>query len=206
MVRPLPYDHSVAAVLFSVAVALFAAVELTVALRSRGRSRAVGRPAELDRGSKRIVFLSIAAAFTAGFALAGAVPGAAIAASMPTVRWVVFGVGVVLIVLGAGLRHWAITTLGRFFTLDVRVSEDHQVIDTGPYRWVRHPSYTGALLSFSGIGAALGNWLSLAALVLLPTIGFVWRIGVEEQALNAQLGDAYHRYAAAHRRLIPGLW
>lgn len=204
VVLPLPYDHPVAVVVFWVAYALFAVVEVTVAVRSRGRVG--GRPAELDRGSKWVVVAFIWVAFIGGFALAGAVRGAAIAASMPLVRWVVFGVGAALIVLGAGLRQWAITTLGRFFTLEVRVADGQSIIDSGPYRLLRHPSYTGALLSFLGIGLALGNWLSVAVLVVLPAAGFVRRIAVEEQALSTQLGESYRRYAATHRRLVPGLW
>lgn len=202
--RPLPYDHPIAAVLFWVAFALFTAVELTVAVRSRGR--ADSRPAQLDRSSKRVVSASIWAAFIAGFVLAGAVPGAAIAASTPPLRWAVFGVGIALVVTGVGLRQWAITTLGRFFTLEVRVSDDHRVVGTGPYRLLRHPSYTGALLALLGVGLALGNWLSLAVLVLVPTFGFMRRIRVEEQALSAQLGESYRRYAAGRRRLVRGLW
>ncbi len=96
--------------------------------------------------------------------------------------------------------------MGRFFTLEVRVADGQSVIDSGPYRLLRHPSYTGALLSFLGIGLALGNWLSVAVLVVLPAAGFVRRIAVEEQALSAQLGESYRRYAATHRRLVPGLW
>ncbi|MDQ2791282.1 MAG: isoprenylcysteine carboxylmethyltransferase family protein [Actinomycetota bacterium] len=203
VVLPVFYDHPIAAGVFWVAYAVSAAVEVTVAWRSR--DRATG-PADLDRGSKRFVVASIWVAFIAGFTLGGAVAGAVIAESMPLVRWVVFGVGVALIVFGAGLRQWAITTLGRFFTLEVRIAEDQPVIDSGPYRLVRHPSYAGALLTFLGIGLALGNWLSPAVLALVPTLGFVRRITVEEQALSAQLGDSYRRYAATHRRLIPGLW
>ena len=91
--------------------------------------------------------------------------------------------GVTAIVLGSLGRQWAISTLGRFFTLNVQISEDQRVVTNGPYRWVRHPSYTADLLAFTGIGLALGNWLALLAAATLPLLGLLVRIHVEERAL-----------------------
>jgi protein-S-isoprenylcysteine O-methyltransferase Ste14 len=108
--------------------------------------------------------------------------------------------------LGVGLRQWAVWTLGRFFTVEVRVAPDQTVVDDGPYRWVRHPSYTGLLLSLVGLGLALGNWLSVLALAIVPSVGLVIRIRVEERELLVALGDPYREYAARHRRLVPGVW
>ena len=88
----------------------------------------------------------------------------------------------------------------------VTVPSDQHVVDRGPYRWVRHPSYSGLLLTLVGLGAALGNWLSLIALAVLPTAGLVVRIRVEEAALLAALGAPYREYARHRRRLVPGLW
>jgi protein-S-isoprenylcysteine O-methyltransferase Ste14 len=99
-----------------------------------------------------------------------------------------------------------VLVLGRFFTTDVRVHAGQAVVDTGPYRWVRHPSYTGLLITLAGIGLALGNWGALAALVVLPAIGLVVRIRVEERALREALGEPYRRFADSRARLLPGVW
>jgi protein-S-isoprenylcysteine O-methyltransferase Ste14 len=107
---------------------------------------------------------------------------------------------------GIALRQWAILLLGRFFTVDVRVHPDQPVIDRGPYRRLRHPAYTGLLVTLLGIGLALGNWAALPLVVLLPTAGLVVRIRAEERALLDGLGEPYRRFAATRARLIPGLW
>jgi protein-S-isoprenylcysteine O-methyltransferase Ste14 len=83
---------------------------------------------------------------------------------------------------------------------------DQTVIDTGPYRWVRHPSYSGLILTLLGLGPALGNWAALAVLVVVPTVGLVVRIRVEERALLEALGEPYRRFAAGRPRLLPGVW
>ena len=74
------------------------------------------------------------------------------------------------------------------------------------YRWVRHRSYAGLLLIVAGFGAALGNWLSLTFCVVLPLPAILWRIHVEEAALNHVLGEAYGTYQSDRARLIPRLW
>jgi protein-S-isoprenylcysteine O-methyltransferase Ste14 len=96
--------------------------------------------------------------------------------------------------------------LGRFFTVDVRLQSGQTVVDRGPYRWVRHPSYSGMIITFVGMGLALGNWVSLAMLVVVPTAGLIFRIHVEERTLFDGLGEPYRRFAATRRRLFPGLW
>ena len=107
---------------------------------------------------------------------------------------------------GIGIRQWAIAVLGRFFTVDVRVQPGQTVVDWGPYRWVRHPSYSGMIITFVGMGLALGNWVSLAVLVVVPTAGLIVRIRVEERTLLGSLGEPYRRFAAARPRLFPFLW
>ena len=118
----------------------------------------------------------------------------------------VFAVGLLLIWSGIALRVWCFQTLGRYFTFTVMTSPDQRVVDRGPYRLLRHPSYSAILLILAGIGLTYGNWLSLAALVVLPLAGFVNRIRIEESALSATLGDAYTTYASRRRRLIPFVW
>jgi protein-S-isoprenylcysteine O-methyltransferase Ste14 len=60
--------------------------------------------------------------------------------------------------VGIAIRQWAVMVLGRYFTTNVRVHPGQTVVEEGPYRWVRHPSYTGMLITFVGIGLALWNW------------------------------------------------
>jgi protein-S-isoprenylcysteine O-methyltransferase len=111
--------------------------------------------------------------------------------------------GLALFVAGLALRWCAIVHLGRFFTVDVAIADDHRVVDTGPYRFVRHPSYTGVIVAFLGYGICIGNWLALLALAGPITLAFLQRIKVEEAALQAALGDAYRGYAQRTRALVP---
>jgi protein-S-isoprenylcysteine O-methyltransferase Ste14 len=114
--------------------------------------------------------------------------------------------GSFLFVVGIILRWYAIIHLGRFFTVDVAIATEHRVIDSGPYHFVRHPSYTGALLAFLGFGLCLGNWLSILLLTLPITAAFLWRIRVEERALADALGDDYRAYMRRTARLIPFIY
>lgn len=96
--------------------------------------------------------------------------------------------------------------LGRLFTVNVAIAADHTLIDSGPYRTIRHPSYTGALLVFPGLGISFGNWLSLIIVVVPTSLAFMQRIAIEEAALTRALGDSYPRYMARTKRLIPGVY
>lgn len=115
-------------------------------------------------------------------------------------------VGVALFVVGLALRWWAIVTLGRFFTVDVTIEKDHEVVERGPFRWVRHPSYTGVLLAFVGFGLTLGNWAALLVILVPIFVAFARRIKVEEEALTRALGDRYQQYMKRTRRLVPGIY
>lgn len=116
--------------------------------------------------------------------------------------------GIVIFSAGEAMRVWSKLTLGRYFTYTVQTSSDQPVITGGPYRILRHPSYTGILLIVIGVGAVWGNWLGLglAVLVAMTLIGLSYRIHVEENALLEELGDSYRTYADHHKRLIPFVW
>jgi protein-S-isoprenylcysteine O-methyltransferase Ste14 len=115
-------------------------------------------------------------------------------------------VGLVIFVGGEAMRVWSKATLGRYFTYTVMTSSDQPVITDGPYRFLRHPSYTGVLMIAIGIGLLWGNWLGLAAMTVGAVAGLAYRIYVEEKALFEDLGDRYRTYAASHKRLIPFVW
>jgi protein-S-isoprenylcysteine O-methyltransferase Ste14 len=127
-------------------------------------------------------------------------------AAISTGRWAVFSVGLVFMAFGIYVRQWAIVALGRFFTADLRIQVDQTVIDRGPYRWVRHPSYSGLIVFFVGFGLALTNWLSLLISAVVPTVGLVLRVFAEERSLLAGLGEPYRRYAGTRKRLFPKVW
>ena len=114
--------------------------------------------------------------------------------------------GMALLIAGVGLRAWSIVTLGRFFQYQIQIQAGHRVVTAGPYRWVRHPSYSGIALAVVGFALASGDVLSLAATVILTGIGLAVRIRAEERQLMEALGADYERFAAERKRVIPGIW
>ena len=195
---PLPYSDSGARIAFYVVVGVFAVLEQRIRLKSLLNRHGVRE----DRGSLMVVIVAVGAGVAGGFVLASQVPSAAI----PTARWPIFVLGLALMCAGIALRQWSVALLGRFFTVDIRVHQDQTVVERGPYRWLQHPSYTGMIITFVGIGLALGNWAALGLLIVLPTAGLVVRIRVEERALLDGLGEPYRRFAASRHRLVPWVW
>ena len=113
---------------------------------------------------------------------------------------------VVLVAVGGGFRLWSIASLGRYFRAVVHIQENHHVVRTGPYRVLRHPSYTGLLVGLLGIALLMGNYASAVVFMLLVITGVLYRIKVEEKVLLAGLGDDYAVYMRETSRLIPGVW
>ena len=104
------------------------------------------------------------------------------------------------------LRAWSIITLGRFFQYSIGIQSGHTVVTTGPYRFVRHPSYTGLLMGVIGYALACGDVWSLVAAAVLAGLGLTVRIRVEERQLRESLGADYDEFAASRKRLIPGVF
>ncbi len=115
-------------------------------------------------------------------------------------------VGLVIMAVGIAVRVTAIRQLGRFHTPNVAILAGHQLMDTGLYRHVRHPSYLGVLIDLLGFSLALGNWLSLIAIMGILPLFYLIRIHEEETALADALGDRYRAYCRRTRRLIPGVY
>jgi protein-S-isoprenylcysteine O-methyltransferase Ste14 len=111
--------------------------------------------------------------------------------------------GTILLIAGAVLRRYCFNALGKSFTGIVIVSQDQRIVQDGVYRFVRHPSYTAALLMFTGIGLALGSWISLALLFLVHCYLYGIRVAVEEKALLQTLGKPYREYMLRTKRFIP---
>ena len=196
MVTP-PYALAGPNIPFWVLFGLFCLGEWATQFRSRMNRNGI----RTDRGGVVMVNVCVVGGLIVGFGLAQWHR-----AEFVVGIWPLFGVGLGLMAVGIFIRQWSIITLGRFFTVDVRVHANQTIVDSGPYRWVRHPSYTGLIMFNVGLGLALSNWAALAVMLLLPTGGLIVRIRLEERALVAQLGDDYRRFAGTRRRLLPGVW
>jgi protein-S-isoprenylcysteine O-methyltransferase Ste14 len=171
----------------------WAAIEILLRLRNLG-----GRTA-FD-WTLVLVVASVAAAINLGSRAAH------VQATVLGGGWVPVVAGLSVLAAGVALRTWAILTLGRLFKFVVVIQAGHTVVASGPYRLLRHPSYTGGLVAFLGAGIALDSWLSIIALVLIPLLAILVRIHVEEGKLASTLGPDYTSYASRTRRLVPGLW
>ena len=114
--------------------------------------------------------------------------------------------GCLALTLGITLRVIAVATLKKQFTVRVAIVEHHQIVDTGIYGIIRHPSYLGHLASLLGMGLLSENWISLIVSIILPVAAILYRIHVEEAALVRHFGPAYQVYARRTKRLLPGIW
>jgi protein-S-isoprenylcysteine O-methyltransferase len=177
--------------------AFYGLSELYLAFTRHSRAQAVSR----DRRSLFVLWTVITVSIWLGIQMIWLFP----AATIPYPTGFYF-FGFVLFLGGLALRSYSIGYLGRYFTVDVSISAAHRLIDSGPYRCVRHPTYTGALLAFVGLGFCFGNWLTVLFLTV-PIIGaFLWRIWIEEHALIEALGETYRAYMRRTKRLIPGVY
>jgi protein-S-isoprenylcysteine O-methyltransferase len=124
-----------------------------------------------------------------------------------SLRWDLFSsVMLAISVAGALFRAWAVAVLGRFFTWHVRVQEGQNVISSGPYRFVRHPSYTGAWFLWVCALLLINAWIAAALAGLLLLIAFARRIGYEETLMLQAFGDEYRAYGLKVKRLVPLVW
>lgn len=114
--------------------------------------------------------------------------------------------GACVFAVGLVLRIYSIIYLGRFFTINVAIATDHRLIDSGPYRFVRHPAYTGGLMLCLGFGLGIGNWLSLVIIVVPIFAALWWRMKIEEAALLEALGEPYRNYMKRTKRLVPMIY
>jgi protein-S-isoprenylcysteine O-methyltransferase len=156
---------------------------------------------DADDSTFRILWVTILVSLTGAFVIAARLPSAAMEH-----RGLALWTGCVLFGVGLALRWYAIVYLGRFFTVNVAIHSRHEVVDTGPYRRIRHPSYAGALLAFLGLALCLGNWASLAMVMVPVTWAFARRIATEEHALANALGRPYTNYMQRTKRLAPYIY
>lgn len=196
-VTPLAFEIEPERIIFGAILLIFAAGEVAirvVSFRNSGRDR--------ELGSLLVVIAGLGVSLAGALWAAVRVPEAAISFA----RVPVFVLGLAVIAFGIALRLWSVVVLGRYFTVAVQVSQDQPVVDRGPYRILRHPSYTGLLCVCLGFGIALGNWLAIVVAVVPALAAIVVRIRVEERMLLTRIGTPYREFCATRSRLIPHVW
>jgi protein-S-isoprenylcysteine O-methyltransferase Ste14 len=181
------------------AVWFFSELALNVGRRSKESPRSKDRLSLLLMWSATVVSIGYTVAAEFAPALMGN------AGKIPTVSPYLGYFGCLLMVCGLVVRFVAIATLNKQFTVNVAIVKDHEIVDKGLYSMIRHPSYSGTLLTFLGLGLAFENWISLIILCVLPLASTLYRISVEEGVLVEHFGPAYEEYKNRTKALIPGV-
>jgi protein-S-isoprenylcysteine O-methyltransferase Ste14 len=184
-----PADQELFYVVYFVWVSMFVVER---ALIGRGGGGAARRA---DRGSALLIYVSVfvSVAVAYAFALSG----------ITLLPEPFFYLGISMMLFGIAVREWAVATLRSYFSYVVRVREDHRVIQSGPYRYVRHPAYTGSIITILGLGVALRSLPGVLVLVAFFSVAYWYRIRVEERALLSAMGQEYGEYMKRTKRLVP---
>lgn len=193
--RPLPYVWPYALVFWSAFVWAYWP-ELRIV---RGAQRAQGAS---DAKSLQVIMAGQSVASFAAFLVAG-VP---VLQFGPANRVAVYVLGVAMIVAGSLLRRHCWRMLGASFTGDVRAHAGQEIVSRGAYRLLRHPSYTGGIVLNTGVGLALGSWMSTLLMGVASTAVYVYRMSVEERTLLTIIGEPYRQFLATRKRLIPFIY
>lgn len=179
--------------------ALFVVMQFGFMATESRRRRKAGADATREAGLFPPLWLALLigliARLTCGFLKIGVIRGE----MRDTVVWA----GVLMVALGWGMRLWAQRTLGRYFVGEVAVQPDQIVVRDGPYRWMRHPAYTGGFLSSVGFALMLSTWLGALISAVMLTWAYAVRVPREEALLARQLGNAYRDYMAHTKRFVP---
>ena len=172
--------------------------EAVIAIAMRTRRSSGGQQ---DRGSQLLLWVAITIAISSSDWIQCVAP------------WPIFGgaawllpLSLAIMIVGLTIRAVAIVTLGKAFSVNVAIRDEQKVQRAGLYRFVRHPSYLGMEIVFLAIGLHSRNWAVLAFILGLPTLALLYRIHVEEAALNEAFGEEYADYSRVTKRLIPGVF
>ncbi len=189
------FPSEVAALGFIVMICVFIIAETAGAIFTsvkrggiRTERRRMGVGGLLVALSWMVVFVAVLVVAAMGYGL------------MPT--WFYY-IGVIAMAVGIALRMWAVTVLGRYFSRTLDVEVEQKVVEAGPYRYVRHPSYTGVLLFFVGMGLAVSSWVAVVIGVLVFAVAYGYWMYSEEKVLIQQLGTGYVDYMKRVKRIIP---
>ncbi len=154
-----------------------------------------------DKSSLKIIWITVIFSITAGGYLGNLEMG-----QISDNFIFIYYSGISIIICGLAIRWWAILTLKKSFTVTVSIHEKQQLIKTGIYNFIRHPSYTGSILSFVGLGIAFNSWISIIVISIPITLAFITRIKIEENVLIEAFGDDYVQYCKKTSKLIPGVF
>jgi protein-S-isoprenylcysteine O-methyltransferase len=115
-------------------------------------------------------------------------------------------IGFIFLLIGICFRVWSINVLGKNFTATVKITREHELIKTGPYKLIRHPSYLGAFVAIIGCPVFLNNTYTIFISCIAMIIAYYFRINVEEKTLSNHFGKYYEDYKKDTYRLLPLIW
>jgi protein-S-isoprenylcysteine O-methyltransferase Ste14 len=176
---------------------LYGFFELFMNLRQKRKSKITSSN---DKHSLWWLFGLIAIGYTLSYAIGATKIGR-------IYHWnALFIIGMILFTIGLATRIHSLLTLRQYFTYSVSKVENHQIIQTGLYRFIRHPGYLGQLIIFCGISISISNWLSILAMMIPVIFGYLNRMNIEEKFMAEQMGDEYLKYKARTKRIIPWIY
>ena len=176
---------------------LYGCFEVFMNLRQRSKSKVT---TSSDKSSSWLLYGLI----TVGYALSFSIGATKIGRIYDWNTF--FAIGMALVVIGLMIRIHSILTLKQYFTYSVTKVENQKITETGLYKFIRHPGYLGQLIIFIGISTSISNWLSILLMLIPITIGYIYRIKVEERFMLEQLGEGYLNYQERTKRLIPMIY
>jgi protein-S-isoprenylcysteine O-methyltransferase Ste14 len=176
---------------------IYGIFEFYISFRQRQKIKIVSKG---DKGSLWVLLISITIGYLLTFSIAATKIGR-------IYHWnILFALGILIIIVGLMIRIISIRTLKQYFTYSVTKAENHELIENGFYKFIRHPGYLGQLVIFIGISISLSNWLSIILMVLSTLIGYMNRIRVEERFMIEQLGEKYLDYQIRTKKLLPKIY
>jgi protein-S-isoprenylcysteine O-methyltransferase Ste14 len=149
-----------------------------------------------DRGSYWIILLTVWGSLTVAFLLR--------VFDIGSFHGYLQYFGLAAMVLGIALREWSVFTLGWHFSTSVMTEPNQALVTHGPYRRLRHPSYSGTILMLIGVPLALGSWAVVPLILVFSLWGFSYRVRIEERALLESFGGEYRKYMEHTWRFLPG--
>jgi len=176
---------------------LYGFFEVLMNLRLRRKANATTTN---DKGSLWLLYGLITLGYTLSFSIGATKIGR-------MVPWnTFFSIGMALVVMGFIIRIHSMLTLKQYFSYSVTKVENHKIIATGLYKFIRHPGYLGQLMIFLGISISISNWFSILLMMIPILIGYLYRMRIEEKFMSVQLGEDYLVYQEHTKRIIPLLY